>query len=671
MTKKFPRIITLILPIILFVFLGLFLIINNVSAECYMVYPYGNYKPPPSPATCYNSLPEYTTSWDSYLRYFSMSNCHCEGSKPVFDKVCSFNVYYWPWEETYNNLPLYYNQCPVCGHGYYQYYFDYIYVSPADPHILKDALTFSQEQVISDLGISEQDYWQGLTTQSYSCAKGTKELPDPAYPDSTYTVSTYTCTYQPCQWPLTCQEKCQKDLQRNGQCLDKPDSAIGYPLALKIEGQYSDCNTGQSCYCQNNKPVVEIGYPKLELDATYSSHFKKIFEIPEQEIISEYDVWDSSTNVSYLTCQAYISDKDPEDLKKIKNYPPDFEILAGWTIMGNFNSLGKIDKTRIKCEFNDKGSVTCRAYLSKDIADKIERGMLLKCKVTPKDPYQQGEAKISNTLAVADHLYYFFRTKSGWGNATEQYLSFLNLSALTNNYREIKDRTQRIGKSYWYNKDISLGLVVPRSKKPVYIEEQDDRYIFQFREVAIKAGAVYNPRKDDKIIEIDAYPAFDSVTGLLTVQGGAVKTHPLLISDYIYLGGQSNDLSTLAHEMGHSSKDSRLCDEYTKSAWKKKDDHDRFINREIRNLDKGCPNPFPPCCEGVGFCGSANHCWGMPYSNENTSEPNWDQEKFKGDVFFSIMSGKPVYISVDKEKDVIVKGNIYPKEAQCPLRNCK
>ncbi len=433
--------------------------------------------------------------------------------------------------------------------------------------------------------------------------------------------------YQPCNPPPSCQDKCQQDYQRDGACLEKAGG--DYPEALKQDGQYRECGSGESCYCNNHKP--EVKELSLELNERHRQHLDKIFSMPEQDIISEYDV-------EHLICRANIYDEDIEDQEWIEKHRPNFEILYGWTLNDTFKRLTIIGKPMIKCKKNEQDTVTCEtsAYYAKT---NVKRGMLLKCRVTPQDPYQKGEPKESNIKAVADHLYYFFRTQLSWGIAYGQYLVFLDKSAVTNNFWDIKDRTQRIGKSYFYRNPASLKI---RHIKFLFIKGS----FFNFREVAKKAGANWDKGEDDKLTFLsDASIEKYNECFQDQLQGAKAVGFAKFKSDLIVLSPLSSRTHDFTHEMGHASIWSGLCDEYGRRFW------------DMQNKRYSCLNPFPNCCNKNNDCDIPEWCEGMPYHpNQDSPQPNYNRHESIYEPNF---------------RSVMGHGTIYPIEARCPLRNCQ
>lgn len=457
---------------------------------------------------------------------------------------------------------------------------------------------------------------------------------------------------------LTCPKKCERDFQRYGGCRTKE--------RVESEGLLEQLNQGktycekeeESCYCFNRKPGVD--WVVFNLDVDYFNHISKIYSTTNWDVISEYDI-------KHLVCQANIYDSDPEDFEKMKNnaYRPDFKILYGWTSNDIFQPLITIQNENIKCSPTVFiNTINCKASMPPFISkEKIKNGMLLKCQVTPKDPYQEGNPKTSNILAVADHLYHFLKTslKTNPLNISEQYLFYVNKSAVTINLWGIKDRTERIGKDYVYSSALPVLVETPEKVEGMSLEEIEkwwNALCERIRTQALRAGVRYKREKDDKIILVSdlviwALEKFNGIEHKLV--GIPILYHGFatdLGSDIIFLSDENPEYRTFAHEMGHASIDSCLCDEYNILAWLKSGDEER-----------PCPNPFPNCCNEKNECGTLEACPGMPYYPDvNTPQPNYNKATSAfSPQWYSIMSGWPPPF----------KEIIYPKEAQCPLRNCK
>lgn len=457
-------------------------------------------------------------------------------------------------------------------------------------------------------------------------------------------------TYKPCSPPPSCEERCQKQYNRDGACLlsTEAQASSNYPDALKQRGGYRDCLQGTSCYCENHK--LEVKGISFGLDEQYQEHLTKVMQFfsPMEDIVSEYEL-------EHLVCQAKISDGDEEDREWIAKHPPDFELLYSRTVNGTFKRLSKIPKSYTKCELLDDGTINCKASVSAMIAKKIKRGMLLKCKVTPKDLYQEGQPKTSSPIGVADHLYYFFKEGLTWTGLPALYETFLDMSAVTDSIQDMTDRTKRLGKAYFYKDRLSL---------PVNFSgwRRDNA----FRDAVKKLGIKFEKRKDDKITLISGLHMAlfnaehkDMYSGSEGLEAGGYTQSG---QDLIFLVSNPR-LFNFAHEMGHASRASRLCDEYDRGFWSR-----QTLGLFVSGGLSRCRNPFPNCCNENEDCGRPDQyqCPGMPYyPDHDTSQPDYISTSLIMPQEYSI------WRSVMGRYELTILDPIYPKEARCPLRNCK
>ena len=181
-----------------------------------------------------------------------------------------------------------------------------------------------------------------------------------------------------------------------------------------------------------------------------------------------------------------------------------------------------------------------------------------------------------------------------------------------------------------------------------------------FRDAVKKRGDKYSKQKDDKLTLVSSRHI--SLYNQKYKKNSGGYTFPG--SDIIFLDNYPA-LFSFAHEMGHASRASRLCDEYDKKYWNLEN-----LGHFIVGAQFGCPNPFPTCCNENDDCGEPYNfgCPGMPYDPDwNSPQPNYKKEFIGG-----VLSNFPKYFSIMGIASIKVSGlTIYPIEAQCPLRNCR
>ena len=77
---------------------------------------------------------------------------------------------------------------------------------------------------------------------------------------------------------LTCQQICDQRFQREGGCRTaeraEREGLLKKGLESLIQGPEYCPMEDESCYCMNNKPGVQSGFPVLALDIEYYEHLE-------------------------------------------------------------------------------------------------------------------------------------------------------------------------------------------------------------------------------------------------------------------------------------------------------------------------------------------------------------------------------------------------------------
>lgn len=595
------------------------LLIQGVSADCYVLYPYYNVDGNPV-FHCEDGLPEgfADSYWDATYkgysmneyRFFQMSNCRCKGH-PVggehkvtdvyeFDEVCSFDVVYWPWHETYVGLPLYYEGCPDCPSKEYLWSY-YSKVRPQDENLKKDALTIAKEY-FAEKGKEYSEEVMG--TQGTSCSKSKGPALVRSFPDEEPDiVGKTTCTYSPCLPLISCGELCRDKYNREGSCMDPENPAENY-VALRGSSKYCAVE-GELCHCRNEKPKVDV--ISLFVDPGYikeRSFVKDSFGYMfESDKIRPHD---------RLVCSASVSKEgllDGEESKKEEKIAADLYLIID-------NSEVRI-KEGIACPYDEHmGFYNCEEeFVLKNVLGDSE-GRVVACKMAPKDRFEKGVGGTSNGLRVVKHAFYTVPVNMdstrviGESNVEEQYRFFTDRSIVDDDHESWGKLVLMRGQK---------GLPGSYGGAGLYTELKS--------RVRRKLKSEFDS-KTDRIVGIADVPGDDA--------GGCDRRRSEIIAIDIH-----SQKTMLAHELGHSF--ANYCDEYNARVW--------FID----NKGSRCPNDYPECCKDTSSlkyaCTTPElglwSCRGMPYAEDKSKRTD---TALPVGPYWSIMGNQKT--SVSRYKDV-------------------
>ena len=354
--------------------------------------------------------------------------------------------------------------------------------------------------------------------------------------------------------------------------------------------------------CENGATLKENEDGNLVCDGWFDketrNEYTEKYQSKERVVVSPYDKLKCRADFSLIGDKKITND----DLGQIEKL---VEIRVG----------GHKPRKGVECQMKGSAGFVCKSIFGrgnfnnnvmKSGPENWQRGSEVKCIVSLK-PRKRPKIE-SEGIVAAKYLYII-----GFDREMDKEFFLDNFDAVKSQYNSYREVSQ-------------IDISIKQSAKPIFKTEDFISSSYMPSEIMVP----FNVNKDDKIIHV-----FDPIIPLKYIGGswsGVSLAHP----EDIYLS--SEDFSKkylLAHEMGHVSLNSKLCDEYSKAT---------YMSQNIPGylfFWNGCPNPFPDCCgygeypekvvledcSSKGLTKADSFCGGMELCEQECENKWWSDEK--------------------------------------------